>query len=73
MEEVVMRTNPKVKYMVPLKGQVAKKWGSSCVWQADDGVIYGLHLNIKNEHAFIFLGRTEEQALRRVNHVKSFL
>jgi hypothetical protein len=69
---VVRRMSPKVTFMVPLKGQVSKKWGHY-VWQAEDGAIYGTYKNNENCYAFVFLGWTEDQALQRVNHVKSFL
>ena len=65
-------TKPKAKYLVPLKGQVAEKWGHY-VWHTPDGTIYASYRNYENKQSFVFLGWTEEQALRRVNHVKSFL
>ena len=69
---VVRRMSPKVKYMVPLKGQMKEKWGHY-VWEAEDGTIYGTYQNMENNYAFVFLGWTEAQALQRINHVKSYL
>lgn len=57
------------RLVVPLKA-----WGLGSVWKTCCGAIYGMYFNEEiNRYDSMYLGRDEEAALGRMNHVKSFI
>ena len=62
------------KSIRPVNGQLREAWGLGCVWKTCCGAIYGMYPNYEtSRYEAIFLGNHVEEALSRVNHVKSFL
>jgi len=62
------------KFVHPVKGPLKEAWGLGSVWVTCCGAIYGMYYNDETtRYDPIFLGNHYEEAMSRVNHVKSFL
>ena len=57
----------------PLKGEIREAWGLGSIWKTCCGTIYGMYFDEEsNKYVVMYLGKDEEAAVGRVNHVKSF-
>ena len=62
------------KFIHPVKGPLKDAWGLGSVWVTCCRKYYGMHYDDETTaYQPMFLGNSEEQAMSRVNHVKSFL
>ena len=61
------------KFVHPVKGPLRDAWGLGSVWVTCCHAYYGMYYNDETTaYNPMFLGGSEEQAMWRVNHVKSF-
>ena len=68
------RNGTHTKFIRALSGPLRKEWGLGCVYATCCGVVYGMYYNVEtNCYEPVFLGNNYDQALSRVNHVKSFI
>jgi len=62
------------RFIRALTGPLRKDWGLGCVYATCCGAIYGMYHNVvTNCYEPVFLENSYDQALSRVNHVKSFI
>ena len=62
------------KFVHPVKGPLRDAWGLGSVWVTCCAAYYGMYYDVETTaYQPVFLGRSEEEAIGRVNHVKSFL
>ena len=62
------------KFIHPIQGPLRYAWGLGSVWVTCCHAYYGMYYDDETTaYKPIYLGDCEEQALLRVNHVKSFL
>ena len=62
------------KFIHPIQGPLRYAWGLGSVWVTCCHAYYGMYYDDETTaYKPIYLGDCEEQALQRVNHVKSFL
>jgi len=62
------------KFVRAISGPLREAWGLGWVYATCCKVIYGMYHNVVTDcYEPVFLGNRYEQALNRVNHVKSFL
>ena len=61
------------KFIRTLSGPLREAWGLGCVWETCCKAIYGMYPNYEtSRYEAVFLGNHYEEAMSRVNHVKSF-
>ena len=57
----------------PIRGPLKEAWGLGSVYVTCCGVVYGMYYDKETDkYDFMFLGNDQDQAMSRVNHVKSF-
>ena len=62
------------KFIHPIQGPLKFAWGLGSVWVTCCHAYYGKHYDDETtEYKPMYLGDCEEQAMSRVNHVKSFI
>ena len=62
------------KFIHPIQGPLRYAWGLGSVWVTCCHAYYGMYYDDETTaYKPMYLGDCEEQALLRVNHVKSFL
>ena len=61
------------RLIYPVKGPLRDAWGLGSVWVTCCAAYYGMYYNEETTaYQPVFLGRSEEEAIARSNHVKSF-
>ena len=67
-------SGPHDKLVRPISGKLKQAWGLGSVWASCCGAIYGMYYDMETTlYLPMYLGDNYEEALNRVNHVKSFL
>ena len=62
------------KMVHPIQGPLREAWGLGSVWVTCCNKYHGMYYDIETKiYKPMYLGDSEEQALARVNHIKSFL
>ena len=62
------------KFVQSVSGPLREAWGLGCVYSTCCDAIYGMYHNKETfRYEPVFLGNSYDEALNRVNHVKSFL
>jgi len=66
-------SGPHDKLVRPISGPLKQAWGLGSVWASCCGAIYGMYYDMETTlYLPMYLGDNYDEALNRVNHVKSF-